>query len=109
MSAVQADDIAAWIAAAEEEYNGVFQQCDPVYNRFTVSYFVSDSKGKGRRRKHPKEVILVRDDWNADYRNRWQTLEKLPLDEIATEVYGFDELGLDDRLRRELLTNAKRT
>ena len=43
---------------------------DPVYRRFRYVSFVSRSKGRGRRRRHWKEVELVLDTGNSSCRCR---------------------------------------
>ncbi len=60
----------------------------PVTNLFQCVVFTSTSKGKGRKRKRPVIVALYH------YRlsiNRWHYMKKLPLDTLATEVYGHSE------------------
>lgn len=100
-------DIAAWEKEGQNEYLQTYTESDPIFTRFTVAYFSSYSKGRGRKRKHPKEIILVWDHFDG-YIRRYRPLEKMPLDTIATEVYGYDETHLGDKLGDDLLKIANR-
>jgi len=58
-------------------------QSDPVYNRFRYVNFTSESKGKGRKRRHLKGVELVKD---INKGQRWFSWHKFPFDDAATET-----------------------
>lgn len=66
------------IAEAEQE---VLRQ-DPVYQRLRRVSFLSNSKGKGRKRSRPVEVNLVHDVWSG----RCRTWDLYPFDVYATEI-----------------------
>ena len=69
-----------------------------------VIHFVSQSKGKGRKRKNPVEVILIRYRyWN----NKYTSWHKFPFDTVATEIYADNYqqqsgLDLESRLMAEI-------
>lgn len=91
---------------AFQEENAALQAASPVRRMFDYHAFVSWSKGRLRRRKWPKEIELV------TLRGRGEThlLRKLPLDQLATEVYERDGESffngyfhsLDERLAAEI-------
>jgi len=72
---------------------------DPI-NQARVVRFLSHSKGRGRPRPHPKEVVLV------GYNGRWWEFvdgRNPPFDEIATEVLsGQDSLEAEREMKRAL-------
>ncbi len=78
---------------------------DPVIQFFEVVQFQSYSKGKGRRRKFPKNIIFIRPRGTG----RWFSWDKeadcsLPWDKWATEVIGFSQANLlGDTLRSQVL------
>lgn len=71
---------------------------DPVYQRFHYRQFVSKSKGRGRKRKHWKEVELV-NDVNKGIR-KWFTWDRYPFDDAATETCGYVENPTEYLMRR---------
>ncbi len=60
--------------------------------RLKKAYFVSKSKGKGRKRKHWEEVLLIHDDATP---GKWTSYQKFPFDEVATEVLPHIHDGLE--------------
>lgn len=69
---------------ALQEEERALQATSPVARRFTYAGFKSWSKGQFRRRKAVKEIELVTD---RDTK-KTQLLKNMPLDSLATEVYG---------------------
>ncbi len=59
---------------------------NPITSWFKFSSFLSNSKGRTRRRSRPKHIEIV------SYRARHEShlLKNLPLDTLATEIYGRD-------------------
>lgn len=80
------DDTRAYYDMALQQENAALQAFNPVACRFAYAGFVSWSKGRLRRRKQAKVIELVTDKSTG----RVTQLAKLPLDSLATEVYGRD-------------------
>lgn len=80
------DDQRAWESILTKGIEGELGQSDPVRKNCKYVVFLSFSKGRGRKRKHPVEVELVR------YEGKCHLI--IPgylgngIDGIATEVYG---------------------
>lgn len=53
------------------------------FKRLKKVHFVSKSKGRGRKRKHLEEVLLIHD---TDKPGKWTSYQKFPFDVVATEV-----------------------
>lgn len=88
---------------------------DPVANLFDRVSFTSYSKGKtksGRKRYRKWPITITLYHYRLDH-NSWHTIEKMPLDSMATEVYGHSECydereaGLTERLIKELPERAE--
>lgn len=69
-----------------EVYEECYRECcqgDPVHRDIRFAYFVSTSKGRGKKRKEPTEVSLL------SYRNGpFMMWHKFPFDDYATECLG---------------------
>ena len=94
----------SWQQKAIKEVEQELQNSCPVFNRFFVVDFVSSSKGKTRKRQHPKEITLVEDTYKAP--GKFTQYENLPFDTLSTEVYKgsqLDGLELEAKLRKEIL------
>jgi len=79
---------------------------DPVHRRFILHYFVSSSKGKGRKRKHLEEVELVKDRFND---KGFIGFNRFPFDDVASEVYPkLSGLDAEARLQEHIRSRAKR-
>ena len=70
---------------------------DPVAQRLKLIYFVSKSKGRGRKRKHWEEISLVQDKWNG----KCTSLDNYPFDVYASEILP-GVLDAEAELRRRL-------
>lgn len=102
--------VANWQIEIQEQVMQEVLESDPVYQRFTLASFTSDSNGKGRPPRRRREVNLVEDGFIPD---KWTSIHLLKYDELSTEVYGNDfdpnhYQGLDERLRQEIETKARR-
>jgi hypothetical protein len=77
---------------------------DPIVQFFEIVQFQSRSKGKGKKRKFPKRIILI----SPSGGKRWFLWDgesdcSLPWDEWATEVFEFSrERCLGNILRSEI-------
>lgn len=78
------------------------RSCCPVYRSISYVPFVSHSKGRGRKRQHPLEVVLI------GYHGKYWTEENFPYDTISTEIYGYSDDMVADRLYREIPSLAAR-
>jgi len=84
-----------WERVALKEVENELLKEDPIVNAFEVRRFCSFSKGKGRKRKFSKLVILIRPKGG----NGWFSWDgeddcSLPWDEWATE--NLDSLQTDE-------------
>ena len=75
------DDELAILADMEQEFQNA--EYSLVNVRLSKVHFVSNSKGRGRRRQLPKEVMLIHD---TDNPGRWTDYKRFPFDTVATEV-----------------------
>ncbi len=82
--------------ALQEEYT------PPLKGEIVYQAFLSQSKGRDRKRKHPKEVELV------GRNGRFHLWHNAPFDEWSDEIYGHDYPDADSRLRSEILKPAYR-
>lgn len=101
------DDTRAYYDMALQQENAALQALNPVARRFAYAVFNSLSKGRNRRRKQVKTVELVTDKSTG----RVSLMSKLPLDSLATEVYGRDgtaHFGGYDHHLHELLAKEIR-
>lgn len=85
----------------EEEVKAEVEGLNPTVNRVKYAYFVSCSKGKGRKRKQPTEVHLV-----SLSDSRFYLWHKAPFDVYASEILGFsgdrDNKSPEEYLREEI-------
>lgn len=70
---------------------------DPVWQRFRLHYFVSNTKGKGKPRRWPKEVELIFDS-NEPW--KFVSWHKFPFDTKATEVVPFVDNPANELMKR---------
>jgi hypothetical protein len=88
-----------------EEEKEAYEECwkeycrsDPVHRDVRFSYFVSASKGRGRKRKEPKEVSLV------SYRKGpFRSWHLFAFDVYATECLGYSTENTEEEFRRRIL------
>ena len=59
-------------------------------------YFWSYSRGRGKRRHTPKIIELIY------YAGRCYQWNKCPFDTISTEVYGYSDNTVEERLKLEV-------
>lgn len=78
------DDTRDYYNMALREETAALQAFNPVARRFAYAVFNSLSKGRNRRRNAVKTVELVTDKITGSVRQ----LKNMPLDSLATEVYG---------------------
>ncbi len=98
-----------WEAEIIEEVLAEVRANDLIHQRFSYIIFVSSSKGRGKKRKHPSEIELIRDHQEPE--KRFYSWDRFPFDEKATDVYqGFniDGLEMDARLRNEIPEKGRR-
>jgi hypothetical protein len=61
---------------------------DPVIQNISAVSFISRSKGRGRKRKFPKKVILIRIKPSKKWYRYNDEKLNLPWDDWATEIFG---------------------
>jgi hypothetical protein len=99
-----------WEKVILEEIDRELLQDDPVVEFFEAVQFQSFSKGRKRKRKVPKRIILIR----PSGAKRWFSWDgeddcSLPWDEWATEAIGFSQTDcLGDDLRSQVLDLLER-
>lgn len=96
----------------EAEVKREYFEYHPVKTKMRAARFTSKSKGRGRKRKYPEEIVLVQYGASAQYRF-WDGSDhnhngKIPWDNWATEVYGLsfcENAGQhpDDILRKDVI------
>ena len=74
-----------WEAQIIQEAMDEARTLDPIFRRFDRKYFVSRSKGRGRRRSHWKEIILIHDRYNPI--SRFTSAHRFKFDVVASEVF----------------------
>src|SRR4030042_5653307 len=105
-------DIEEYKREAEAEAKREYLEYHPVKTKLRVARFTSRSKGRGRKRKYPEEIILIQYGastqchfWDGSDHNH---NGKLPWDNWATEVYGpsfceNSDQHPDDILRKDVI------
>ena len=71
----------AILADMEEEFQNA--EYSLVNERLSKVHFVSNSKGRGRKRQLPREVMLIHDKARP---GTWTDYKRFPFDVVATEV-----------------------
>ncbi len=75
------EDELAILADMEIEFENA--EYSIVNERLSKVHFVSNSKGRGRKRRYPKEVMLIHD---TDTPGKWTDYRRFPFDTVSTEV-----------------------
>lgn len=104
LSDADLESLAAWEADALAEYEHYDEPAQPVRQRYDAAAYVSTSKGmrNGKRRyRRPREVELV-NDRDKPPGDRWTKFARYAWDDAVAEVYGREELGLDEQLESEV-------
>ena len=73
----------AFYAEMERDADEESTRYSPIEDRLQVLRFVSKSKGRGRRRKTPIEVVLVKDVHSG----RVSLAKKIAMDEYAESIF----------------------
>lgn len=85
----------------QEIYEECCRECnqnDPVHRDIRFSYFVSNSKGRGKKRREPREVSLI------SYRKGpFYSWHLFPFDVYATECLGYEKEDIEEEFRRRIL------
>lgn len=80
----------------ELEVKKEFLNNDRINNLVSYHYFVSKSKGRGRKRRNLTEVHLVK--YNVKNNDGFHLWEKFPFDVYASEILGYEADADDLRL-----------